>query len=405
MGRRALLAATATLFAPAIRAQAQTAGVALVIGNSKYQWEAALPNVRRDAPDIAKRFQAIGLRTELVQDAGRDAMRQAIDKFASACRGANFAAFYFAGHGATWERGTHMVPVDADLSTPHIDQLVQTTYVNETMKDAVNRLRAWDNCRNNPADGWRQTAAERAAVITQDQADARYPNTLVLFSTAPGRVALDGPAGQNSPFAAAVLRQLGGQVDLQTLAPKLRRDLLIATRGRQVLFDRSSYQQPFMLGRGAAPAAAGHDPSKVVELPNAYAFAQANGLPLVPGLIAYRPAGNSPHATKIGSYKYEHVNRSVRDQQVLVIMSVEDSQAVQLIVSGKSERGPYWRFVTASFSGNTLEYIAREGGSQHHFDWTDANSGSLTQIAMRSGGGSRGGGTARTTSRFTRLDG
>src|SRR5471030_1734390 len=104
IGRRTLLAGAGGLLAsPAIvRAQGQGNGVALVIGNSKYQWEASLPNVRRDAPDIAKRFQALGLKTELVQDAGRDAMRQAIDKFATAARGANFAAFYFAGHGASW---------------------------------------------------------------------------------------------------------------------------------------------------------------------------------------------------------------------------------------------------------------------------------------------------------------
>ena len=35
--------------------------------------------------------------------------------------------------------------------------------------------------------------------------NALEPNTLMMYSTAPGRIALDGPAGQNSPFAAAVL--------------------------------------------------------------------------------------------------------------------------------------------------------------------------------------------------------
>ena len=63
IGRRAAIAGAGSLLAfPAIRANAQTSGVALVIGNSKYQWEAQLPNVRRDAPDIAARFQALGLR-------------------------------------------------------------------------------------------------------------------------------------------------------------------------------------------------------------------------------------------------------------------------------------------------------------------------------------------------------
>ena len=127
--RRGLLAAAgAVLAAPALHpssAQAQTAGLALVIGNSKYQWEASLPNVKRDAPDIAKRFQALGLKTELIQDAGRDAMRKAIDAFVAGARGANFAALYFAGHGATWGKDTYLVPVDADLANPNaVPQLV-----------------------------------------------------------------------------------------------------------------------------------------------------------------------------------------------------------------------------------------------------------------------------------------
>ena len=88
-----------------VRAQGQN-GVALVIGNSKYQWEASLPNVKRDAPDVARAFQALGLKTELLQDLGGEAMRQAIAKFGEASRGARFAAFYFAGHGVTWEKQT-----------------------------------------------------------------------------------------------------------------------------------------------------------------------------------------------------------------------------------------------------------------------------------------------------------
>ena len=53
IGRRNLIATTAGLLAaPAIVRAEGTNGVALVIGNSKYTWEASLPNVRRDAPDV-----------------------------------------------------------------------------------------------------------------------------------------------------------------------------------------------------------------------------------------------------------------------------------------------------------------------------------------------------------------
>ena len=65
------------LTAPAVRAQSQNAGVALVIGNSKYHWEASLPNVKRDAPDVTQRFQTLGLKTETLMDADRSTIMAA----------------------------------------------------------------------------------------------------------------------------------------------------------------------------------------------------------------------------------------------------------------------------------------------------------------------------------------
>jgi uncharacterized caspase-like protein len=162
LGRRALLAgAGGVLAAPAIvRAQGQASGVALVIGNSKYHWEASLPNVRRDVPEIAKRFQALGLKTELLQDAGRDGLQRAVDAFAASSRGANLAAFYYAGHGATWGKDTFLVPVDADLRDPSaVKTLTSVRALRKGMDEASHRLLAFDNCRNNPADGWRQQEA------------------------------------------------------------------------------------------------------------------------------------------------------------------------------------------------------------------------------------------------------
>src|SRR5471030_2990462 len=167
IGRRGLIAAVGGLLAaPAIVRAQGTNGVALVIGNSKYQWEASLPNVKRDVPDIAKRFQALGLKTELLQDLGRDAMARAIEKFREASRGARLAAFYFAGHGITCDKQTYVVPVDADLSDPkNVQTLIVVPSINAAMKEAANRLLVFDSCRNNPADGWRQRDAKYQARI------------------------------------------------------------------------------------------------------------------------------------------------------------------------------------------------------------------------------------------------
>jgi hypothetical protein len=383
---------------PAIGARAAAAGVALVIGNSKYRWEASLPNVRRDAPDVARALQALGLRTELVEDAGRDAMRAAIDKFIAAARGANFAALYFAGHGVTWDK-SYLVPVDSDLSDPGaVGGLIVVPSIFEPMNQVAHSLLVFDNCRNNPADGWRQKAAEQQADINARQQDAiagRVPNLLMLFSTSKGHVALDGPAGQNSPFAAAFLRQLGGEaVELRSLAGNLRRDLLIATRGRQVLTSLDSYSEPFPLkGPRGAGGAGSPGSSGVIELANAYAYAQQNKIPLPAGLVALRPAGEATHGPKVGSFKFAVQGWGDTRPELLVVMSVDRKDVAEVILAGNEVNGGYWRFITAAISADRLEFVPHARSARWVFDWRDANSGSMAIIGGKS------------PVRFTRLDG
>ena len=401
--RRGAIAATAAsaLAAPFVtRAQSGTSGVALVIGNAQYRWEAQLPNVRRDAPDVAKRFEQLGLRTELIQNATHETMRQAIDRFAASARGAGLAAFYYAGHGAQWEKSSYLVPVDADLSTPRV---VKTLPAVATVAAAVQGARAglmvFDSCRNNPADGWRQDWAMLQALAGRAPVDAPA-NTLMLYSTAPGRVALDGPPGQNSPFAAALLRQLARpSVDLQALPAGLRRDLLVATEGRQVLFDQNMLTQAVLLQgpAGTAPPLQGADAVRIVEIANAYGYASSKDLVMPPGIVACRPRGNAGVAAKVGAYEY--AVGGVRGGNVMVILSAEDPQAVELLMASRQNGRPFWRFTRGTLSGDTLEWTS---ANRYTFKWKDAHSGSASVVLLTadpSRNGKIGSGS------FKRLDG
>jgi hypothetical protein len=391
LGRRGMLAATgALLAAPSIvRAQGQN-GVALVIGNSKYLWEASLPNVRRDAPDVAKRFQALGLKTEMLENLGRDALLQAIDRFGAASRGAKLAAFYFAGHGVSWDKQSFIVPVDADLSNPSmVTALVRIPSIIASTKEAANRFLVFDSCRNNPADGWRQQETRNQA--RSDAADsvasaATAPNTLVLLSTAPGGFALDGPAGENSPFASALLSQLdGASVDLQALPGMLRRTLLTGTDCRQMVWDQNSYAAPFTL-KGLGKAGPKTDSSRIIELPNAYAFAAKNKLVLPPGLIALRSIDGSTQARKVGAY--EHVSKyavgassSALGPAVLAILAVDRDGMAQVVTAGKDYRtgaGVRWSFRPAPIIRDRLEIQAIDELSLSDWTWRDADSGIYT---------------------------
>lgn len=372
-------AASALTSSYAARAQASN-GVALVIGNSKYKWEAQLPNVRRDAPDVARRFQQFGLKTELLQDASHDAMKQAIDKFSSSARGANFAAFYFAGHGAQWEKDSYIVPADADLGTPSIaKELPSVSSIQESLKSAKNRLLVFDSCRNNPADGWRQDWANLQAFVNRSGND-QTPNTLMLYSTAPGRVALDGPPGQNSPFAAALLRQLASaSVDLRALPGRVRRDLLVSTEGHQVLWDANSYDQPFLLQGSAGDASrSGQDLSRAVEIPNAYAFANSHDMIIPPGVVAYRSRGGTGDSGKVGAFTF---TLKGNNPSIVLVLSVSNPQAVELLlITRNGPRGKsFWRFTRGTLSGDTLDWTS---ANRYSFTWKDSNSGSFAQTMM-----------------------
>ncbi len=413
--RRTLFVGSAALALPApaiVRAQGQN-GVALVIGNSKYQWESSLPNVKRDVPDIAKRFHALGLKTELLENLGREGMNRALEKFAEATRGARFAAFYFAGHGVYWDKQSYLVPVDADLADPKtVATLIEVPSIDARMKQAGGRMLVLDCCRNNPADGWRQKEAKLAARV--DAVDsvgsaAPEPNTLVLFSTAPGGTALDGPPGENSPFAGALLRQLDtSKVDLQALATKVRRDLLLATDCRQLVWDHNTFAGPFVLdGTGkAAGGALRHDPARVLELPNAYAYAQKNGLGIPAGLVSYRPAAGSPDAEKIGSFSHQLLagisGGSFPVPAMFIVLSVEETATAEVVAVVKNyiqAGGNRWRYFTAEKAARSVAWVTPDESFRAQMTWTGPNAGTFYGTPGKNHGG------RPQSAPFVRLDG
>ena len=165
--------------------------------------------------------------------------------------------------------------------------------------NAAHRLLIFDNCLNNPADGWRQTATEDRARGTVGRGYQEPPNGIYMFSSVPGRIAPDGPPGQNSPFGAAFLRVFdGSDVDLRAFTARVNREVIIASAGRQICSFRNGFAASYVLRtdppvRFPPPAnARAANASRVVELPNAIAFAR-EGAESVTGtraMAARRPA-------------------------------------------------------------------------------------------------------------------
>src|SRR5512138_2118152 len=73
--------------------------VALVIGNSAYQYTARLPNPVNDAQDIARVLKELQFQVILKTDAMLDTMADAIFEFGERLKGGGVGLLYYSGHG------------------------------------------------------------------------------------------------------------------------------------------------------------------------------------------------------------------------------------------------------------------------------------------------------------------
>ena len=125
-----------------------------------------------------------------------------------------------------------------------------------------------------------------------------------------------------------------------------------------------------------------------------------SGIPLPAGLVAHRPPAQSRDGVKIGAFGWSAIQQNgPMSPQLLVVLSADEAASAEVILAGKHPIG-YWRFITASLSGNQLEFVPMSGGNRFLFEWKDANSGSILFTPVGSSTSNRIGGTT-----FTRLDG
>jgi TPR repeat protein len=217
--------------------------LALVIGNGKYVNVPTLENPPNDAADLANALRSVGFDVIEQRDASRDAMTKAVREFSARLRGADMALFFYAGHGMQMNGENYLIPVDADIQTPADLRFntVDLTDIQQEM-EASGRVNIiiLDACRNNPfaerlAQGGRAAPSRGLGRI-----DAVGEGSLIVYSTQPNNVALDG-AGRNSPFTAALIKRVTTPgIEVRQMLSRVRGDVLATTERRQTPWDSSS---------------------------------------------------------------------------------------------------------------------------------------------------------------------
>lgn len=266
-GIRGLFFLLALIALPA--AAQELRGVALVIGEADYAALPKLINPENDARAMDDLLDDLGFDVTRVLDEGGDKLKERIERFVEDAADADVALVYYSGHGFEAGGSNYLVPVDADLSSPAVageSVVALDTLLDELAKSVPVTIVLLDACRSNVfPDGFTiqpPGASEPLAIADAGLGETRGPapiarpdrpadslGMVIGFAASPGRPALDGEAGGNSPYAAALLKHLsaGGYSfgDLMTLVTE---EVYLETRAQQLPWVNSSLRRVLTFG-------------------------------------------------------------------------------------------------------------------------------------------------------------
>lgn len=213
--------------------------VALVIGNASYAHVSKLANPVNDAADIGAALDRLGFAVTRIENAGRAALWDGLQKFSLAASASEMAVVFYAGHGIEVDKRNFLIPVDARLlSDADVEfEAVPLDLLSRAVERAKGlRLIVVDACRDNPFAVAMQRAGATRSIGRGLAAVEPSGETLVAYAAKEGTVAADGE-GRNSPYTRALLSYLeepGLEVGL--MFRKVRDAVLARTGGRQEPF-------------------------------------------------------------------------------------------------------------------------------------------------------------------------
>ncbi|BCG94065.1 caspase family protein [Mesorhizobium sp. 131-2-1] len=247
-------------------------GVALIVGQSNYQHIAALPNPANDARDMAKMLTDLGFDARSVTDRDASKLKRDLERFVEDAEGADVAFIYYSGHGIEAGGENYMVPVDADVSSlkDADNAMVPISAVMDELKKTVPvTIMLLDACRTNPFPPGAVLRPAPTASATPIGAGGLEPlrgakaldnapatenlGTVIGFAAEPGRPALDGATGENSPYAAALLRHLVAMkgTEFGSVMRMVTEEVYLDTKARQRPWVNESLRR--LLYFGVAP--------------------------------------------------------------------------------------------------------------------------------------------------------
>jgi uncharacterized caspase-like protein len=246
-----LASALLLLLAAATGAAAQPR-LALVIGNSSYQFARPLATPVRDANAMSNALRVAGFQVTSATNLTRAEMSRVVREFSTrvAQQGSRAVALvYYTGHAVQVEGRSFLVPIDARIGA-EADVVKESILLSDvvqmvsTRNDAP-RITIVDASRSDPFSSGRFSKRGLATVNAP-------VNSLVAYSTAPGSIAEDGN-GPVSPYTAALTKTIQEQgLPIEEVFKRVRLTVNKATNGRQIPWETSSLTSDFSFAPGAS---------------------------------------------------------------------------------------------------------------------------------------------------------
>ena len=229
--------------------------VALVIGNSAYDYTSLLRNARNDAEAVARVLGRLGFEVIAEYDLDKRKFELVIKRFTDELETADVGLVFYAGHGLQVGRKNYFVPVDAelqlekDLDFHGVPLALVLKQLNREKKAGIVIL---DACRNNPLA--RSLAVRRGTrSVSAAPGLARMKSAegcCIVFATGPGKEANDGESGEHSPFTAALLAEIErDDLPLSDILHAVGDKVRKATGGKQDPWIDNRLRQPFFFKR------------------------------------------------------------------------------------------------------------------------------------------------------------
>ncbi len=241
--------------------------IALVIGNTDYEIS-PLRTAVNDATEMAKALSETGFQVSLKLNTSQPEMEAAVQEFGQSIQAGAIGLFYYAGHAVQHRGENYLIPINAisSISAPeHLRyKTVPLGYILGVVNQSASDLNVviLDSCRNSP---FKSFSRDLTRGIT------RMPSsegTLIAYSTAPGKVALDGDGDDiHSPYTKHLLKHIKKPgLTIEQVLKKVRASVKKETNGQQTPWYEASIDGDFYFIEGKKKGIADNEPRKVIKV-------------------------------------------------------------------------------------------------------------------------------------------